>query len=66
MKFLYDVGGEEEFIHCPVCGRREFGYDSVDYPTTRIRCLSCGAVTEFKKSIRTVSGDQYGSGVQSK
>lgn len=52
MRFLYDAGGNEDFIHCPVCGRQEFGYEKVDYPVTKLKCLGCGAVTTFKKPVR--------------
>lgn len=67
MNFLYSVGGYEDFIHCPVCGRRDFGYEKVDYPVTKLRCLACGAVTTFKKPVRElkIAGDKNDS-VQSK
>lgn len=55
MRLLYDVGGGvEDFVICPVCGRRDFGYDKIEYPLTMIKCLTCGMVLAFKKHLREI------------
>ena len=67
MRLLYDAGGDEDFIHCPVCGRKEFGYDKIERPTIKVKCLACGAVTTFRKPVRELrSAESRNDSVQSK